>query len=205
MTGNMDSFSIRGAIGSYRWMTPSNGASGDNLTCAMLVPSAIRVISIGFEQRSEYANVSAVHDAFTSIPPLARRPRKLPSLQSSGSAGRSRINPSWLCRSISDNAAGKPRLPSIWNGGCAHRPLSYTPPPSRSVSASVSTGRRNMPMMRSACSASLRRAHMIMRQTMLQPEPSSPRISRDFLAAFSKRGVFDVMPTPGYSSYRCDR
>lgn len=133
-------------------MTPSNGASGDNLTCAMLVPSAIRVISISSEQRSEYANVSAVHDAFTSIPPLARRPRKLPSFQSSGSAGRSRINPSWLCRSISDNAAGKPRLPSIWNGGCAHRPLSYTPPPSRSVSASVSTGRRNMPMMRSACS-----------------------------------------------------
>lgn len=50
-------------------------------------------------------------------------------------------------------------------------------------------GRRNMPMIRLACSASRRRAHMIMRHTMLQPEPSSPRTSRDFLAASSRCGV----------------
>ena len=37
----------------YRRMVPSNGSLGSNLTCAILIPSAISVISVGFEQRSE--------------------------------------------------------------------------------------------------------------------------------------------------------
>ena len=188
-----------------RRTVPSRGLSGDTTTCAILTPSTITVTSVGPDERKVYFTSSSVHDASTQTPPLALNPRKRPSCQSFGKAGRIRIRPSWLCRSISASAAGNPRLPSIWNGGCAHMPLSYTPPPTRPVAASASTGRRNMPMIRSACSASRSLAHMIMRHTMLQPEPSSPLISSDLRAAFSKRELLAVMPVPGCNSYRCDR
>lgn len=112
-----------------RRTVPSRGLSGDTTTCAILTPSTITVTSVGPDERKVYFTSSSVHDASTQTPPLALNPRKRPSCQSFGKAGRIRIRPSWLCRSISASAAGNPRLPSIWNGGCAHMPLSYTPPP----------------------------------------------------------------------------
>ena len=41
-----------------------------------------------------------------------------------GIAGSSLITSSWLCSSISAIPEVKPKLPSIWNGGCASQRLS---------------------------------------------------------------------------------
>ena len=58
-------------------------------------------------------------------------PRTLPFGHAFGSAGRRCISPAWLWRSISIMPAVTPKLPSIWNGGCASKRLAYTPPPPR--------------------------------------------------------------------------
>lgn len=92
-----------------RRTVPSRGLSGDTTTCAILTPSTITVTSVGPDERKVYFTSSSVHDASTQTPPLALNPRKRPSCQSFGEAGRIRIRPSWLCRSISASAAGNPR------------------------------------------------------------------------------------------------
>ncbi len=81
-----------------RRTVPSRGLSGDTTTCAILTPSTITVTSVGPDERKVYFTSSSVHDASTQTPPLALNPRKRPSCQSFGKAGRIRIRPSWLCR-----------------------------------------------------------------------------------------------------------
>ena len=43
--------------------------------------------------------------------------------QAWGRVGKSSISPAWLCSSISAMPDAPPKLPSIWNGGCASNML----------------------------------------------------------------------------------
>ncbi len=166
-------------------MDPLNGLSGDSATRPISVPRTFSVISVGvtFSNSATYIPLSdpsmshplgfrllrGAHGRFPHANPPAGPEECESSHRGFGQA--SPTKPPGIQGSRQSGTAGG-----------RSNPLPYTPPPSRLVSAFASTGRRNMPMIRLACSASRRRAHMIMRHTMLQPEPSSPRTSRDFLS-----------------------
>ena len=59
----------------------------------------------------------------SSKPPRARTPCSAPCGQAVGSAGSRWISPPQDCTSISRMPAAPPKLPSIWNGGCASNML----------------------------------------------------------------------------------
>ena len=113
-----------------------------------------------------FTSLPSFHSISTPIPPRARSPVTLPDGKAEGSAGSRLMNAaspactgvrlvgvaygSWLCSSISAMPAVAPKLPSIWNGGCAsnrfgNRPafVGPGPTPARSGSAgSCKRGRR---------------------------------------------------------------
>ena len=62
------------------------------------------------------------HSMSTRLPPRVRRPHTRPCVQDEGSAGSTFSVPSGaVCSSISAMPAHAPKLPSIWNGGCASK------------------------------------------------------------------------------------
>ncbi|GFI67684.1 hypothetical protein IMSAG192_01217 [Muribaculaceae bacterium] len=74
-----------------------------------------------------------------------------------------------------------PKLPSIWNGGCASNRLPYTPPAPWGVVSD-----RQLDSMRWAWLPSRRRAQKLSFHARLQPVPSSPRVlSVTFIASTS--------------------
>ena len=122
-------------------------------------------------------------------PPRQRRPLTVPWLfHTVGSAGSRCTQPSWLCTSISAMPAQQPKLPSIWNGGCASNILVYVPP---SWSRMVQLGLFRCSwffISVMAWSPSSWRAHWHTFHPMDHPRLASPRPMSDFFTAWNSSG-----------------
>ena len=95
----------------------------------------------------------------------------------------------------------KPKLPSIWKGGCASKRLGYVPPVSpNDVMAGFICSRMSF----MAWLPSSRRAHRHTFHPIDHPVEGSPRAMRLCLAASKSSGVSAVIWLPGYSPQRCD-
>ena len=88
-----------------------------------------------------------------------------------------------------------PKLPSIWNGGCASNML-----------GNVRSGVSRFDNRRNVCGPSSSLAQRFTFHARLQPVPPSPRNSSDFLAAAHSSGVpWGVISLPGQRPQRCER
>src|SRR5690625_7160880 len=83
--------------------------------------------------------------------------------------------------------AAAPKLPSIWNGGCALNRFGYVPPPSPPLSGR--TGSRWLLISLSARFPSRSLAHRFTFHPIDQPVDGSPRCSSDVRTAPANAGV----------------
>jgi hypothetical protein len=148
----------------------------------------------------------------TSKPPRARKPFDLPVRPGRGSAGSSTISPPCDCSSISAMAAVAPKLPSIWNGGCASsmldrcRPHCCVPIPARPVRRRA---RRAWPAGRAAWRRRGRRRAGAPRMPSSRPSTSRCRRRRAHPACVAPPAASCGVRSrsiwrPGYSAYRCE-
>ena len=101
--------------------------------------------------------------------------------------------------------AVQPKLPSIWNGGCASNILAYVPP---SWSFMVTLGSLSLSWLRIRVKAwlpSSRRAHRHTFHPIDHPRLASPRPTSDFFAAWNSSGlVYGEIWLPGKRPHRCE-
>ena len=115
-----------------------------------------------------------------------------------GSAGSRWISPAWLCSSISAMPAVAPKLPSIWNGGCASNRFGVDAAAGRSSCRGSRAGRSRLVSSSNAWSPSPSRAQKLIFHAIDQPVASSPRSSSERRAAAKSSGVRSgVISRPG--------